>query len=158
MDGAFTTQKILGESSSLSGYPSRVATLHVHAKPVGPAWKTAKGPEPFCAFCDSHGNWAQDCKRITDTTERVEATESKLVFPLPQLGAYLLKLWKEGNAKCVKCKKSHHRISICDKGSRTKIPVAQTNFTSAGRIEVASPGFTYLQTTQVFDHGAYWVE
>jgi hypothetical protein len=71
VDGALTTQKIRGESSSLSGYPSTAAMLHVHAKTVGQARKTAKEPEPLCVFCDSRGHWAQDCKKITDITERV---------------------------------------------------------------------------------------
>jgi hypothetical protein len=53
-----------------------------------------------------------------------------------------------GKAKCARCKKSH-RVSVCDDGSRTKTPAAQTNLTSVGRIEVTSPGFTYLQTAQV---------
>ena len=59
---------------------------------------------------------------------------------------------KKGKAKCVRCKKSHH-ISVCDDGSRTKAPAAQTNFTSVGRIEVTSSGFTYLQTAQVWITG-----
>jgi hypothetical protein len=54
--------------------------------------------------------------------------------------------------KCAKCKKSHH-ISICVDGNKTKAPAAQTNFTSVGRIEVTSPGFTYRQTSQVWKTG-----
>ena len=34
-----------------------------------------------------------------------------------------------------------------------KTPAAQTHFTSVGRIEVTSPGFTYLQTAQVWITG-----
>jgi hypothetical protein len=53
VDGALTTQKIRGESSSLFGYPSTAATLHVQARSAGSARRTAEGPEPFCVFCDS---------------------------------------------------------------------------------------------------------
>ena len=72
VDGALTTQKIRGESSSLSGYTSTAATLHLNAKSAGPARKTTKGPEPFCVFFDCCCHWAQDCKNITDVTERIE--------------------------------------------------------------------------------------
>ena len=37
VDGALTTQKIRGESSSSSGYTSREATFYVRAKSLGPA-------------------------------------------------------------------------------------------------------------------------
>jgi hypothetical protein len=153
VDGALTTQKIRGESSSLSGYPSTAASLHVHARTVGPARKTAKEPEPFCVFCDSRGHWAQDCKKITDITERVEKVKrANRCFLCLSRGHTASNCGKKGKAKCAKCKKSHH-ISICDEGNRTNTPATQTNFTSVGRIEVASPGFTYLQTAQVWVTG-----
>jgi len=63
VDGALTTQKIRGETSSLSGYTSRAATLQVDAKSVGAAQKNTKRPEPFCEFCDSCGHWAQDVQK-----------------------------------------------------------------------------------------------
>ena len=56
VDGALTSQKIRGESSSSCGYPPTTATIHGNAKPVGTTRKTAKGPEPFSAFCDSRGH------------------------------------------------------------------------------------------------------
>ena len=69
VDGALTTQKIRGESSSLSGYTSTAARLHVHAKSAGPARKTTIEPELFCAFCYSRSHRAQDCKKIMGITE-----------------------------------------------------------------------------------------
>ena len=152
VDGALTTQKIHGESSSSSSYPPIVATLHVNPKSVGTR-KTANGPEPFCAFCDSRSHWAQDCKKITDITERVEGLKkANRCFLCLNKGHTASNWGKNGKAKCAKCKKSHH-ISICDEGNRTKTPVAKTNFTSVSRIEVASTGFTYLQTAQVWITG-----
>ena len=50
VDGALTTQKIRGESSSLSRYASTAATLHVHAKSLGAAQKNKKRPDSFCAL------------------------------------------------------------------------------------------------------------
>jgi len=44
VDGILTTQKIRGETSSLSGYTSIAAMLHVHAKSVGTAQKNTKRP------------------------------------------------------------------------------------------------------------------
>jgi hypothetical protein len=153
MDGALTTQKIRGESSSLSDYLSTAAMLHVHAKTVGAAWKTAKGLAPFCVFCDSRGHWAQDCKKITDITERVEKLKrANWCFLCLNRGHTTSNCGKKGKTKCAKCNKSHH-ISICDEGNRTKTPATQTNFTFVGRIEVTSPGFTYLQTAQVWITG-----
>ena len=136
VDGALTTQKIHGESSSLSGYNSTAATLHVHTKSVGPARKTAKGLEPFCVFCDSRAHWAQDCKKITDITERVERLKRAYwCFLCLNWGHTTSNCGKKGNAKCARFKKSHH-ISICDDRNKAKAPVAQMNLTSVGRIEV----------------------
>ena len=67
------------------------------------------------------------------------------MFPLPQLGANPSNCGKKVKAKCA--------ISSCDDGNRAKTQAAQTNFTSVGRIEVTSPGFTYLQTAHVSTTG-----
>jgi hypothetical protein len=47
VDEAYTTQKIRGESSSISGFTPTAATLHVHAKSAGPARKPLKGKNHF---------------------------------------------------------------------------------------------------------------
>jgi hypothetical protein len=149
VDGALTTQKIRGESSSLSDYTSTAATLHVHANSGGAAQKNTKRPEPFCAFCDSRGHWAQDCTKITDLADRIEGLKkANRCFLCLNRGHTALNCGKKGKAKCAQCKKSHH-ISICDDGNKTKVQATQTNFTSVGGIEVTLPGFTYLQTAQV---------
>jgi hypothetical protein len=87
VDGALTNRRSVVIFSSLSVYTSTAVTLHVHAKSVGAAEKNTKRPEPFCAFCDSRGHWAQDCTRITDIADRIETKESKPMFPLPRSGA-----------------------------------------------------------------------
>jgi len=153
VDGGLTTQKICSESSSLSGYPSTAATLHVHTKSAGPAWKTTKEPEPFCAFCDSRDHWAQDCKKIADITEQIKRLKrANRCFLRLNRGHITSNCGRKGKAKCARCKKSHH-ISGCDDRRKTKAPAAQTNFTSVGRIEVTSLGFTYLQIAQVWNTG-----
>jgi hypothetical protein len=112
VDGALTTQKIRGESSSSSGYPSTAATLHIHAKTVGPTRKTAKGPQPFCTFCDSHSQCAQDCKMFTDIIKLVERLRTaNQCFLCLNRGHTASNCGKKGKAKCAKCKKLHH-ISV----------------------------------------------
>jgi hypothetical protein len=48
VDGILTTQKIRGETSSLSGYTSTAATLHVHATSVGQHKKHEKTGTVLC--------------------------------------------------------------------------------------------------------------
>ena len=69
VDGALTTHKIRGETTSRYGYTPTAATLHVQSKSKGPARRATKGPEPFCVFCELRGHWAQDCKRVVDVGE-----------------------------------------------------------------------------------------
>jgi hypothetical protein len=111
--GALTIQKIHGESSSLSGHRSTAAKLHVKAKSVGRARKTVKRTELFCAFCDSSGHWAQDCKRITDITERVERLKRENRCFLCLNRGHTASDWgKKWKAKCAKCKTLHHIIFV----------------------------------------------
>jgi len=146
VDGALTTQKICGELSSSSRYTSAVVTLHVHAKSLGPAWKTMQELEPFCVFCESCSHWAQDCEKITDVNGQIDRIKkANQCFLCLNWGHTTSNCGKKRKANCARCKKSHH-VSVCDDGIRAKAPAAQTNFTSVGRIEVTSPGFTYLQT------------
>jgi len=134
----------------LSGYTSTAAMLHINAKSVGPARKTTKGPEPFCVFYDSRSHWAQDCKKITDVTKQIERLKkANWCFLCLNQGHIASNCGKKGTAKCARCRKSHY-ISVCDDGNKAKAPAAQTNFTSEGRI---SPGFTYIQTAQVWITG-----
>jgi len=146
-EGALATQKIRGEPPNLSGYTSTAATLHVHAKSGGAAQKNTKRPEPFCAFFDSRGHWAQDCTKITDLADRIERLKkaNRCFFCLNR-GPTASNCGKKGKAKCAKCKKSYHN---CDDGNKTKVPATQTYLTSVGGIEVTFPGFTYLQTAYV---------
>ena len=153
VDGALTTQKIRGDSSSLSSYTPTAATLHVHAKSAASALKSTKGHEPFCVFCDYRGHWAQDCKKITGLAERIERLKrANRCFLCLNKGHSAANCRKKGKAKCAKCKRSHH-VSICDEENKTKTPAAQTNASTVGRIEVTSSGFTYLQTAQVWITG-----
>jgi hypothetical protein len=148
VDGAITTQKIRGEFSNLSGYTSTAVTLHVHAKSGGAAQRNTKRPEPFYAFCDSRGHWAQDFTKVTDIADRIERLKkANRRFLCLNRWHTASNCGKRGKEKCDKCKKVHH-ISICDDGNKTRAPATQTNLTSVGGIEVTLPGLTYLQTAQ----------
>ena len=153
VDGALTTRKIRGEASGLSMYTPTAATFHVHAKSATPPRKSTKGHESFCIFCDYRDHWAQDRKKITDFAERIERLKrANRCFLCLNKGHSAANCGKKGKASCAKCKRSHH-VSICDDENMPNTPAAYTNATSVGRIEVTSPGFTYLQTVQVWITG-----
>ncbi|KAJ4427073.1 hypothetical protein ANN_24688 [Periplaneta americana] len=59
VDGALTTQKIRGDAFSSASIPS-TATLRVDSKTGSRSRKSRSAPDPFCAFCESLGHWAQD--------------------------------------------------------------------------------------------------
>jgi hypothetical protein len=72
VDGALTTHKIRLDITGRCGYTPTAATLHLQSRSRGPARWDAKGPDPFCVFCESGGYWAQDCKRVVDIGERID--------------------------------------------------------------------------------------
>ena len=133
VDGALTIHKIRGEVTSRCGYTPTAVTLHVQLKSRGLARRDAKGPEPFCVFCESHGHWAQDCKRVGDIGERIDK--------LKRANCCLLCLnrshnssncRKKGKVQCAKCRKLHPQ-SLCDEGSNPTNPAAPSGITSVGK-------------------------
>ncbi|KAJ4426981.1 hypothetical protein ANN_26780 [Periplaneta americana] len=66
VDSALTTQKIHGDAFSSTSIPT-TATLRVDTKTGSRSRKSRSAPDPFCAFCESRGHWAQDCKIVSDT-------------------------------------------------------------------------------------------
>lgn len=146
VDAALTTQKIRGEHSTLSDLPSTAAALHVNSKSRAKSRKTTRLPQPFCVFCEAREHWAQDCKEITDVTERRSCLrKTNRCFLCLNRGHTASSCEKREKAQCSNCRKMHHR-SICDDGKRK---TEQKNTTSVAKIDVTVPGFTYLQTAQV---------
>jgi hypothetical protein len=149
VDAALTARKIRGESPTLPSYTPTAATLHVQAKSAVLPRKSLKGPEPFCSFCDHRGHWAQDCKKVVSYAEGKERLRrANRCFLCLNKGRNAANCEKKGKVNCDKCKRLHH-VSICNDEPQPKTPAAHTNDTTVGRIEVASPGSTYLQTVQV---------
>jgi hypothetical protein len=104
VDGALTAHKIRSEVTSRYGYTPTAATLHIQSKSRGPAWRDARGPEPFCVFCESRGHWAQDCKRVVDIGERSDKV-------------------KRAN-RCFLCLNCGHTASHCSKKGKVQCAIS----------------------------------
>jgi len=72
VDGALTAQKIRGEKLDHLNYTPSAAALHVNSKQSKSGRKDTHTGDPFCVFCESKGHWAQECKKITEVSERRE--------------------------------------------------------------------------------------
>jgi hypothetical protein len=106
VDGALTTQKIIGKTSHTSTFIPTTATLHVHSKNGKEAGKVERLAEPFCVFCEFHGHWAQGCKRVTDLKERLEKLKSaNRYFLCLNRGHHTHVCGKKGKVFCSRCKK-----------------------------------------------------
>jgi hypothetical protein len=154
VDGALTAQKIRGDLSSSTSLVPTAATLHVHSKPgrsTGkPSRKAKVQIDPFCAFCEQRGHWAQDCGRVTNINERIERLKSSnRCFLCLNHGHNVRDCRRRGKAACSKCKRNHHR-SVCT-DSENAFPQAES--TSVGKIEITPLSFTYLQTARVWISG-----
>jgi len=115
VEGAIITQKIRGD---VTGFESLIPTtggLHVHTKSTNPpTLKPKSRQEPFCVFCDNRGNWAQDCREVTDVKARTEKLKlASPCFLLLNRGHSLKNCSKNGKVHCSKCRKTHHH-SICN--------------------------------------------
>jgi hypothetical protein len=126
-------------SSSFSNYTAASVTFRVHAKSVEPSRKTAKGPEPFSAICDSPGYWAQDCKKITALSERLERLKRETGASTASTGGILLQT-AEGRGKhnVLSARSRIIYLRICDDGNKTKSPSTHTNCTSVRRTKVTT--------------------
>jgi len=69
VDGALTAQKIRGETLDNPNYIPSAAALHVNSKQPRSGRKERYTGDPFCVFCESKGNWAQECKKVTEVSE-----------------------------------------------------------------------------------------
>jgi hypothetical protein len=148
VDGALTTQKIRGERSHTSTFTPTTANFLIHSK----AGKAARSTEPFCVFCEFHGHWAQDC-RVTDVKERIEKLKAtNRCFLRLNRGHHTHACGKRGKVFCSRCKMGHHR-SVCMDRDPTARETSTTTSASVGKVDVASPDFSYLQTARVWVTG-----
>jgi hypothetical protein len=150
---ALTTQKIRGETSQTSTFIPMTATLHVHYKNEKAARKIKRPTEPFCVFCEFHDHWAQDCKRVTDVKKRIEKVKAaNRCFLCLNRGHHTHVCGKRGRVFCSRCKKGHHR-SVCMNPEPTARETSTTTSASVGKVDVATPDFTSLQTARVWVTG-----
>ena len=146
VDGALTTHKIRGETTSRYGYTPTAATLHVNQSRKG---RTTRGPEPFCVFCEFRGHLAQDCKRVVDNAERIDKLKrANYCFLCLNRGHTSSNCKKKGKVQCAKCRKPHHQ-SLCDEDSIPASPADQSGVTAVWKVDVGTRTLTYLQTAQV---------
>jgi hypothetical protein len=148
VDGALTAQKICGEALDNPNYFPSAMALHVNSKQTKSGQNNRHTGYPFCVFCESKGHWAQDCRRVTEVSERREKLKSAhRCFLCLNRGHNAKVCSKKDQALCAKCKEAHHR-SICnDAGTATKSSRDNSAIT-VGKIDTASPTFTYLQTVR----------
>jgi len=104
-------------------------------------------------FCESKGHWAQECKKMTEVSDRREKLKSAhRCFLCLNRGHNARVCSKRGRASCTRCKGAHHR-SICNETGAITTPTKDTAPTTVGKIAVASPDFTYLQTARIWVMG-----
>jgi hypothetical protein len=150
VDGALTAQKIRGETlDHLNSMPS-AAALHVNSKQSKSERKDRHTGDPFCVFCESKGHWAQDCRKVTEVSDRRGKLKSAhRCFLCLNRGHNARVCSKRGRASCTRCKGAHHR-SLCNETGAITTPANDTAPTTVGKIDVAPPGFTYLQTARMW--------
>ena len=100
-------------------------------------------------FCESKGHWAQECKKVTEVSERREKLKSVHCCFLCLNHSHNVRVCsKRSRVLCTRCKGAHHR-SICNETEAVTTPTKETASTTICKIDVASPGFTYLQTARI---------
>ena len=150
--GALTTQKIRGETLDHPNYIPSVAALHVNSKQSKSGRKDRHTWDPFCVFCESKGHGAQECKKVTEVSKQREKLKSvHRCFLCFNWGHNARVYSKKGKALCTGCKGVHHR-SICNETRAISTPTKAAS-TTVGKMGIASPGFTYLQTLCIWVMG-----
>ena len=66
------TQKIRGDTLDHPNYIPSAAALHVTCNQSKSGRKDRHTEDPLCVFCESEGQWAQECKKVTEVSERRE--------------------------------------------------------------------------------------
>jgi hypothetical protein len=153
VDGVLTAQRIRGEPlDHLNSIPS-AAALHVNSKQPTSGLKDRHTEDTFCVLCESKGHWAQECKKVTEVSEcREKLNSAHRCFLCLNRGHNARVCSRRGRASCTRCKGAQHR-SICNEEGTAAKPTRETTATTVGKIDVASPDFTYLQTACVWVMG-----
>jgi hypothetical protein len=150
VDGATTAQKIRGETLDTPSYIPSVAAIHVKSKKP----KSGRNDilRTLSVFCESQRHWAQECKKVTEVSERREKLRSAYRCFLCLNRSHNAKVCsRRGRALCSKCKGAHHRSIRNTAGTAAK-PTRKTP-TAVCKIDIASPDFTYLQTARIWVTG-----
>jgi hypothetical protein len=117
VDGALTAQKIRGEKLDHLNYTPSAAALHVNSKQSKSGRKDTHTGDPFCVFCESKGHWAQDCKKVTEVSERREKLKAAhCCFLCLNRGHSARACGRKGRASCTRCKGAHHRSILMRQG------------------------------------------
>jgi len=150
VNGVFTAQKIRGETLHHPNYIPSAAVLQVNCNQSKSGRKDRHTREPFCVFCESKGHWAQECKKVMEVSEcREKLKSAQCCFLRLNRGHNARVCCKRGRALCTRCKGAHHRAIWNEAGAATT-RTREIAPTSVGKIDVASPGFTFLQTACVW--------
>ena len=151
VNGALTAQKIHGESLDHLNYIPSAAALQMNSKQ--PKLKDRHTGDPFCVFCELKGHWAQDCKRVTEVSERKEKLKAaNRCFLCLNRGHNAKDCSRRGRALCTRCKGAHHK-SICNEIGIATTSTRETTATTIGKVNVTSSDFTYLQTARIWVMG-----
>ncbi|GFT42723.1 integrase catalytic domain-containing protein [Nephila pilipes] len=139
VEGTITANNIKG--SLVPSYPikSSLENFNVHSKPISKDTKISA----FCPFCETSGQWPQQCNSVTDIDERIEKLKAtNRCFLCTNRGHV-----QKNCFRCSKCRKKHH-VSIC------KTPtIEQSATTSTNKIDTSTYNFVHLQTARVFITG-----
>ena len=139
-----TAQKIRGDTLDHPNYIPSAAVLHVNRNQSKSGRKDRHTEDPFCVFCESKGHWAQECKKVMEVSEcREKLKSAHCCFLRLNRGHNARVCCKRGRALCTRCKGAHHRAIWNEAGAATT-RTREIARTTVGKIDVASPGSTYL--------------
>jgi len=103
-------------------------------------------------FCESTGYWVQECRKVTEVSERREKLKSAhRCFLCLNRGHKARICSRNGRVSCTRCKGAHHR-SICNDAGAATTSTKETTPSTVGKIDVTS-NFTYLQTARIWVMG-----
>jgi len=129
VDGALTAQKTRGETLDHPNYVPSAAALHVNFKQSKSGRKDRHTGDSFCAFCESRGHWAQECRKVTGVSERREKLKSAhRCFLCANRGHNAIVCSKRGRGLCTRCKGAHHRSTCNETGAVTTPTTKTTNY------------------------------